>query len=208
MNTLLALSGELAAAVERTGRAMFAVHGRPRVPSTGVHWRPGFVVTANHTLHADEELRLTRPDGGSVAGALVGRDPARDLAVVRVRAQLAECKTKLDRHRAALEAGADPTIVTKWIAEVEADRRRALAVLNQPAARPTQRMTQEQIAELVAKLGDIMAVLHDADPDDRAEVYRQLGLRLTYHPEEQKIRVQAQPDADPNGKIVCVRGGT
>lgn len=131
-----------------------------------------------------------------------------DLAVVRVRAQLAECKTKLDRHRAALEAGADPTIVTKWIAEVEADRRRALAVLNQPAARPTQRMTQEQIAELVAKLGDIMAVLHDADPDDRAEVYRQLGLRLTYHPEEQKIRVQAQPDADPNGKIVCVRGGT
>jgi S1-C subfamily serine protease len=86
MNTLLALSGELAAAVERTGRAMFAVHGRPRVPSTGVHWRPGLVVTANHTVHADEELRLTRPDGGSVTGALVGRDPARDLAVVRVEA--------------------------------------------------------------------------------------------------------------------------
>jgi site-specific DNA recombinase len=91
---------------------------------------------------------------------------------------------------------------------VEADRRRALAVLDQPTAQPTQRMTQDQISDLVSRLGDIMAALREADPADRFEVYQQLGLRLTYHPTEQKVRVQAQPDADSHGKMVGVRGGT
>jgi hypothetical protein len=131
-----------------------------------------------------------------------------DHEAIRARALLAECNTKLARHRAALEEGADPKIVTGWIAEVEAERRRALPVLNQPTPRPAQRMTQDQISDLVSRLGDVMAVLHEADPTDRAEVYRQLGLRLTYHPAEQKVRVQAQPDSDPYGKMVRVRGGT
>jgi S1-C subfamily serine protease len=86
MDRLLALSNELATAVQQAGRAVFAVHARPRLPSTGVHWRSGLVVTANHTVHVDEGLTLTRPDGQSVAGALVGRDPGRDLAVLRVEA--------------------------------------------------------------------------------------------------------------------------
>ena len=102
-----------------------------------------------------------------------------DDETIRARAQLAACNTKLARHRAALEHGADPKIVTGWIAEVEADRRRALAVLNQPKPRSSQRMTRDQISDLVAKLGNIISVLHEADPADHAEVYQQLGLRLT-----------------------------
>jgi S1-C subfamily serine protease len=86
MDQVLALSNELATAVQQAARAVFAVQARPRLASTGVHWRPGLVVTANHTVRAEEGLTLTRPDGRSVAGALVGRDPARDLAVLRVEA--------------------------------------------------------------------------------------------------------------------------
>jgi site-specific DNA recombinase len=129
-----------------------------------------------------------------------------DHEIVTARAQLAACATKLARHRAALEAGADPAIVTGWIAEVEADRRRLLAILNRPGPQAAQRMTREQITALVAQLGEIVTVLREADPADRAQVYQQLGLRLTYHPQEQKIRVQARPDADPYGKLVGVRG--
>jgi hypothetical protein len=125
-----------------------------------------------------------------------------DDEAIRARAQLAACNTKLARHRAALEQGADPKIVTGWIAEVEADRRRALAVLR-PRSR---RMTRDQISDLVGKLGDIISVLREADPADRAEVYQQLGLRLTYHPTQHKVRVQAQPGADPYGEMVGVRG--
>ncbi len=68
-------------------------------------------------------------------------------------------------------------------------------------------MTRDEISDLVGKLGDIIGVLREADPADRAEVYRQLGLRLTYHPAEQEVRVQAQPDADSYGEMVRVRGG-
>jgi site-specific DNA recombinase len=41
-------------------------------------------------------------------------------------------------------------------------------------------MTRKQIASVVTALGDILAVLSDADPADKAEIYGQLGLRLTY----------------------------
>lgn len=127
----------------------------------------------------------------------------------RARIQLAECETKLTRHKAALEAGADPTVVTRWIAEVETERRSILAVLNR--ARPQQaqqHLTRQQISDLVTALGDIITVLREADPTDRAEVYRQIGLRLTYDPGKQKVRVQAQPVADFHGEMVGVRGGT
>ena len=68
-------------------------------------------------------------------------------------------------------------------------------------------MTRGQISELVTRLGDIITVLRDADPADRAEIYQQLGLRLTYHPGQQTVRVQAQPDADGYGEMGRVRGG-
>ena len=59
MDGLQSLSNDLAAAVERSGRAVFSVAGRPRLASTGVHWRPGLVVTADHTVHADEDVTIT-----------------------------------------------------------------------------------------------------------------------------------------------------
>lgn len=87
MDRLLALSEDLASAVEQGGRGVFAVHARPRLPSTGVHWRSGLVVTASHTVHADDGVTLTGPNGGSTTGTLVGRDPALDLAVFRIEAE-------------------------------------------------------------------------------------------------------------------------
>jgi hypothetical protein len=35
---------------------------------------------------------------------------------------LADCDGRLVKHRAALEAGADPTIAAAWIAEVQGER--------------------------------------------------------------------------------------
>jgi S1-C subfamily serine protease len=83
MEGLLALSDQLAAAVEGAGRAIVAVHGRPRVPSTGIHWRSGLIVTANHTVQTDEDLTVTGPNGRAPA-VVVGRDGVLDLAVLRV----------------------------------------------------------------------------------------------------------------------------
>src|SRR6266496_713822 len=45
--TWRALSDESARAIEKAGRAVVAVHARRRIPASGVHWRPGIVVTAD-----------------------------------------------------------------------------------------------------------------------------------------------------------------
>lgn len=82
---LLGLSNDLAGAVERAGRAVVAVNARQRLPSSGVIWRPGVVVTADHTVERDEEITVTLPDGKSVAATLAGRDHSTDLAILKLQ---------------------------------------------------------------------------------------------------------------------------
>src|SRR5438132_4723559 len=89
MTTVMDLSNALAGAVERASGAVFAVHGRPRLPSTGVRWRAGFVVTANHTVEADREVTLTGPDGRTLSAQVAGLDPRLDIAVLRTDAESA-----------------------------------------------------------------------------------------------------------------------
>jgi S1-C subfamily serine protease len=84
MDALLSLSNDLAGAVAHAGRAVVTVHARHRLPSTGVHWRPGVVVTAEHTVRRDEEITITTPDGRTRPAILAARDPGTDLAVMRI----------------------------------------------------------------------------------------------------------------------------
>jgi S1-C subfamily serine protease len=86
MTTVMDLSNALADAVDRAARSVFAVHGRPRLSSTGVHWRPGLVVTASHTVEPDREVALTSPDGRTLSAQVAGRDPGLDIAVLRAEA--------------------------------------------------------------------------------------------------------------------------
>ncbi len=83
MDGLLALSDQLATAVQQVGRAVFTVHGRPRVPSTGIHWRSGLIVTANHTVQTDDDITVTSPDGRSAPATVIGRDSTVDIAVLK-----------------------------------------------------------------------------------------------------------------------------
>lgn len=85
-NELAALSNELAVVVERAGRAVVAVHARPRFSSSGVLWRPGIAITAEHTIRREEEITVTLPDGKNVPASLAGSDPGTDLAILKVDA--------------------------------------------------------------------------------------------------------------------------
>ncbi|MCW2897619.1 MAG: Recombinase, partial [Actinomycetia bacterium] len=104
--------------------------------------------------------------------------------------EIAECDAKLRQLRAALEAGADPVLVTTWMKEVQARRALAEARLKTPA--PRRHMTQEEITSLVTEVGGIMQALNEADPADKAEVYGRLGLTLTYHPSEKRVQAEAR----------------
>jgi S1-C subfamily serine protease len=82
--TLAAFSDQLADAVERAAGSVVSVHARPRLPSTGVHWRDGVVVTTDGTVRRDQDIEVTLPDGSRVPAQLAGRDPGTDLAVLRI----------------------------------------------------------------------------------------------------------------------------
>jgi S1-C subfamily serine protease len=62
-----------------------AVNARPRMPSSGVHWRQGVVVTAEHTIKREEEITVMLPDGRSIPATLAGRDASTDLAVLKLQ---------------------------------------------------------------------------------------------------------------------------
>src|SRR6266567_818037 len=83
---LAALSNEIAAAVAKAAPQVVAVHARPRFSSSGVFWRPGVIVTAEHTIRREEEITVTLPDGTNVPATLAGTDPGTDIAVLRIEA--------------------------------------------------------------------------------------------------------------------------
>jgi S1-C subfamily serine protease len=82
--SLQALSNDLAAAVERAAPSVLAVNGRERTPSSGVLWRKGVVVTADHTLKRDDDVTVTPLGGKPLPATVAGRDPGTDLAVLKV----------------------------------------------------------------------------------------------------------------------------
>jgi site-specific DNA recombinase len=121
--------------------------------------------------------------------------------------QLADCDRKLAQYRAPLDAGADPASIARWITETEAERA-GLRIQARQAA-PRQAMGRDEIASVVNALADLLAVLRDADPGDKAEIYNQLGLRLTYQPADLIVRTEVNVmSAGQHWSFERVRGGT
>jgi S1-C subfamily serine protease len=85
-SALVDFSNDLANAVDRAGLSIVAVHGRSRTPSSGVHWRSGIIVAADHTLERDDGITVTLPDGRNLPATVAGRDSGTDLAVLKVDA--------------------------------------------------------------------------------------------------------------------------
>lgn len=85
MELLSGISNALAGVVDAVAPAVVRVEARRRVPSSGIIWAAdGLVVTAEHTVEFDDQVRIGLPDGRAVSASLVGRDPSTDVAVLRV----------------------------------------------------------------------------------------------------------------------------
>lgn len=88
-NPLIALSDAMVAAVEKAGAATLMVNARRRMPASGVAYAPDLILTADHILERDEDIRVGLPDGSQVPATLAGRDPGSDLALLRLESALA-----------------------------------------------------------------------------------------------------------------------
>jgi hypothetical protein len=64
---------------------------------------------------------------------------------------------------------------------------------------------KSEITSLVQAIGDLMQVIKDAGPADKAEIYSQLGLTLTYRPNEKRVVAEARP-AQVMYAGLCPRG--
>jgi len=78
-----AISDALAEATETAARHAVAVHSGARGSTSGVIWRPGLIVTAEHGVRREEEIEVTLPDGKVASAKVAGRDPSTDLAVLK-----------------------------------------------------------------------------------------------------------------------------
>lgn len=83
-STLLALSNNLADAVEQAGHCVVGVNARARMSASGVYWRKGIVVTADDAIKREEDITVTLPDNRTVSATLVGRDASTDVAVLKI----------------------------------------------------------------------------------------------------------------------------
>lgn len=83
MTTLQSLSNDVSGAIARAAQSVVAVDARRRATSSGIHWREGIVVTADHTVKRDSEITLSLPDGREVPAELAGRDASIDVAILR-----------------------------------------------------------------------------------------------------------------------------
>src|ERR671939_1364695 len=87
MSELTTLSNQLADAVQTAAAWTVRVQARRGPPATGIALAADRVLTADHVVDPSREdaIRIGLPDGSEVGGSLVGRDPATDIAVLRLQ---------------------------------------------------------------------------------------------------------------------------
>lgn len=83
-NPLVELSEAMADAVAQAGASTVMVDARHRMPASGIVYTAGFVLTANHVIEREEDIRIGLADGSQLPASLAGRDPGSDLALLRV----------------------------------------------------------------------------------------------------------------------------
>ncbi len=81
-NVFTNFSNELAAAVARVSAGVVSVHGRPRIGTSGLVWRKGFILTSCEGIRIEDPIQVLFPDGRTVDAQLKGRDPGTDLALL------------------------------------------------------------------------------------------------------------------------------
>ena len=86
MSELSTVSNQLADAVKAAGAWTVRVQARRGPPASGIALAADLVLTADHVVDParEDSIRIGLPNGSDVGGSVVGRDPATDLAILRI----------------------------------------------------------------------------------------------------------------------------
>lgn len=84
VNPLTELSEAMTEAVAKAGAATVLVDARRRMPASGIGYASDLILTADHVIERDEDIKIVLPDGSEVRAQVAGRDPGTDLALLRL----------------------------------------------------------------------------------------------------------------------------
>jgi S1-C subfamily serine protease len=83
-NILVELSDALADAAEKAGKATVLVNARRRMPASGIAYAADLVLTADHIVEREDDIKVMLADGTEIPAKVAGRDAGSDLAVLKL----------------------------------------------------------------------------------------------------------------------------
>ena len=83
-NMLIELSDALADAAEKAGKSTVLVSARRRMPASGIAYASDLILTADHIVEREEDIKVILADGTEVPAKVAGRDAGTDLAVLKL----------------------------------------------------------------------------------------------------------------------------
>ena len=83
-NILVELSDAIADAAETAGKSTVLVDARRKFPASGIAFSKDLILTADHVVEREEDIKVILADGTEVPARLAGRDPGTDLAVLKL----------------------------------------------------------------------------------------------------------------------------
>ncbi len=82
---------------KKAGASTILVDARKRYPASGIAYAEDLILTADHVVTREDDIKVLLPDGKSLAATIAGRDPGSDLAVLRLAEKaLTAAKTSED----------------------------------------------------------------------------------------------------------------
>ena len=83
-NPLIDFSKGLTSAVEKGGASTVLVDARKRYPASGIAYAEDLVLTADHVISREDNIKVMLADGKTLEASIAGRDPGSDLALLRI----------------------------------------------------------------------------------------------------------------------------
>ncbi|MEN8654596.1 recombinase family protein [Streptomyces sp. 21So2-11] len=121
------------------------------------------------------------------------------------RSTVTACERRISQYRAALDAGADPALVSTWINQAQAEQAAARQQLAAAGRATRDVLTEPQIHDMIKALGDMSDRLQAAEPERKAALYADFGIQLVYNAKTRAVTVESQP-APTMCVIACPRG--
>ncbi|WP_344412031.1 zinc ribbon domain-containing protein [Streptomyces glomeratus] len=125
----------------------------------------------------------------------------------QARQAIKECERRLTRYQAALDAGADPAVVTQWINEAQRDKDAARKKLDAHPAVPRKKQSPldaQQIRQITESLGHIAQRIQTA-AEKKGPLYDALGITISYEHATRTATVRSRPSI-PYRQALCPRG--